>query len=260
MGIINATPDSFFAASRTLAVDLAIERAAQMIAEGAELIDVGGESTRPGALPVTPSQEIERVVPILEALRKRFPVTLSVDTSKPEVMTAALAVGADFINDIRALRVPGALEIAAASSARICLMHLRGEPATMQDAPYYQDVVREVAEFLQERAQVCVAAGIARERLIIDPGIGFGKLLIHNQLLLRNLPELTALGLPVMVGVSRKSLIGAILDLPVDRRLHGSVALALYAAGRGAAILRVHDVGPTVEALRVMHAVSEAHG
>ncbi|CAK0747718.1 dihydropteroate synthase [Gammaproteobacteria bacterium] len=194
-------------------------------------------------------------MPVLEALSSRFPVTLSVDTSKPEVMVAALAAGATFLNDVRALRIPGALEVAAASSARICLMHLRGEPSTMQDNPHYDDVVVEVKAFLAERVCVCEATGISRERLIIDPGFGFGKRLEHNQRLLRHLDILADLGLPILVGLSRKSMVGTVLNAPLERRLHGSLALAVIAAWQGATILRVHDVGPTVEALRICHAV-----
>jgi dihydropteroate synthase len=255
MGILNVTPDSFFDGGRYLDVAMAVDQAARMVAEGAAIIDVGGESTRPGARPIPGVVEIERVVPVLEALRGRFPVTLSVDTSKPEVMTAALSAGATFINDVRALCTPGALEVAAVSSARICLMHAQGDPTIMQDNPCYTDVVAEVKAFLTQRVRACEAAGISRERLVVDPGFGFGKRLMHNQRLLRHLDALADLGLPILVGLSRKSMIGAILDAPLECRLHGSVALAVIAAWQGAAIIRVHDVGPTVEALRVCHAV-----
>ncbi|CAK0777330.1 dihydropteroate synthase [Gammaproteobacteria bacterium] len=255
MGILNVTPDSFSDGGRYLEISAAVDQAARMVEEGAAILDVGGESTRPGAQPISADQEIERVVPVLEALRSRFSVTLSVDTSKPKVMVAAIAVGATFLNDVRALRIPGALEIAAASSARICLMHLQGEPSTMQAHPHYDDVVAEVKDFLADRVRICEAAGISRERLVIDPGFGFGKLLIHNQRLLRHLDTLADLGLPILVGLSRKSMIGAVLDVPVEHRLHGSLALAVIAAWQGAAILRVHDVGPTIEALRVCHSI-----
>ncbi|CAK0754401.1 dihydropteroate synthase [Gammaproteobacteria bacterium] len=258
MGILNVTPDSFFDGGRYLELAAAVDRAARMVEEGAAILDVGGESTRPGARPISAEQEIERVAPVLEALRARFPVTLAVDTSKPEVMTAALAAGATFINDVRALRVPGALEVVAASSAQVCLMHLQGEPFSMQDAPHYEDVVAEVKAFLIERVRICEIAGISKKRIIIDPGFGFGKLLTHNQLLLSHLHHLTNLGLPILVGLSRKSMIGQILNVPVERRLHGSLALAVIAAGQGAAILRVHDIGPTIEALRVWHSVFTA--
>lgn len=257
MGILNITPDSFFDGGRYLEVAAAVDQAARMVEEGADILDVGGESTRPGARVVSAEEEIERVVPVLAALHDRFPVTLAVDTSKPEVMTAALASGATFLNDTRALRIPGALEIAAASSARICLMHLQGEPSTMQENPHYGDVVAEVKTFLMERVSVCEAAGISRQRLVIDPGFGFGKLLIHNQLLLHHLPIIAELGLPILVGLSRKSMIGAILNLPTERRLYGSLALAVIAAWRGASIFRVHDVGPTVEALKIFHAIRQ---
>jgi len=255
MGILNVTPDSFFDGGHYLEVAAAVDRAARMVEEGAAILDVGGESTRPGAQSVSIDQEIERVVPVLEALRSRFSITLSVDTSKPEVMAAAISAGATFLNDVRALRVPGALKVVAAGSARICLMHLRGEPSTMQNAPHYDDVVAEVKAFLVDRVRVCEAAGISRERLIIDPGFGFGKLLVHNQRLLRHLDTLGCLGLPIMVGLSRKSMVGAVLGVPAEHRLHGSLALAVIAAWQGATIFRVHDVGPTIEALRVCHSI-----
>lgn len=255
MGILNVTPDSFFDGGRYLELAAAVDRAAQMVAEGADILDVGGESTRPRAQPVSAEQEIARVIPVLEALRSRFAVTLAVDTSKPEVMRAALAAGATFLNDVRALRVPGALEVAAASTARICLMHLQGEPSSMQDHPDYADVVAEVKTFLAQRVAICEAAGITRDRLVIDPGFGFGKLLTHNLQLLRHLDSLIELDLPILVGLSRKSMIGEILQAPTEQRLQGSVALAVIAAWQGAAILRVHDVKPSVEALRVIHAL-----
>ena len=260
MGILNVTPDSFFDGGRYVAITDAVDRAARMVAEGAHLIDVGGESTRPDAAPVSVAQEIERVVPVLAALHTRFPVVLSVDTSRPDVMAAALAAGATFLNDVRALRVPGALAVAAASSARICLMHMQGEPTTMQRDPNYHDVVAEVIDFLAERVRVCEAAGIARERLVVDPGFGFGKRLVHNHLLLRHLDTLgVSLGnLPILVGLSRKSMIGQVLNTPVEHRLHGSLALAVIAAWQGASILRVHDVAATVEVLRICHAVQAA--
>lgn len=255
MGILNITPDSFFDGGCYLNLAAAIDHAATMIAEGAAIIDVGGESTRPGATTVTAEQEIERIVPVITALASRFPVKIAVDTSKPEVMSAALAAGANFINDVRALQVSGALAIAANSSAQICLMHMQGEPHNMQNHPDYDDVINTIKKFLSARIRVCEAAGIKRERLVIDPGFGFGKLLKHNQLLLKHLDNLADLGLPILVGLSRKAMIGQILNLPVERRLCGSVALALVAAWKGASIIRVHDVGATVEALKIWYAV-----
>jgi dihydropteroate synthase len=206
-------------------------------------------------------EELDRVVPVIEALARELAVPVSVDTSKPEVMRAAVAAGAGLVNDVAALRRPGALPAAAGLGVPVCLMHMRGEPGTMQQDPTYGDVVAEVAAFLAERAAACEAAGIARGRLLVDPGFGFGKTLAHNLALLRGLPRLGALGLPVLVGLSRKSMIGALLgEVPVDGRLHGSVAAALLAVQRGAAIVRVHDVGPTVQALRILAAVGEHAG
>jgi len=259
MGILNVTPDSFFDGGRYQRVSSAVDCAAQMIKEGVDILDVGGESTRPGAQPVSAEEEIDRVVPVLEMLRSRFPIPLSVDTSKPEVMFAALASGASFLNDIRALRVPGALEVAAKSSAKVCLMHMQGEPHSMQHAPFYEDVIKDVYFFLEERIKVCVEAGISRDRLLIDPGFGFGKQLEHNLRLLRHLDVFYSLKIPILVGLSRKSMIGKILGNPAEDRLHGSVALAVIAVWQGASVIRVHDVGPTVQALRVCHAVRNIH-
>ncbi|RMD79690.1 MAG: dihydropteroate synthase, partial [Gammaproteobacteria bacterium] len=233
----------------------ALARAREMVAEGAAVIDVGGESTRPGAEPVPVAEELRRVLPVVEALAAELPVPVSVDTSKPEVMRAAAAAGAGLINDVRALRRPGALEAAAETGLPVCLMHMRGEPRDMQRDPRYGDVVAEVGAFLEERIRACEAAGIPRDRLLVDPGFGFGKTAAHNLALLRRLDELAALGPPLLVGLSRKSLIGQLLGLPVGERLHPSVALALLAAQRGARLLRVHDVGPTVQALRTWEAV-----
>ena len=252
MGILNVTPDSFSDGGRYLDPGAAVERAWRMVEEGADIIDVGGESTRPGAAPVPPEEELRRVVPVIEAVAAKLPVPVSVDTSKPEVMGAAVAAGAGLVNDVRALRAPGALEAAAELGVPVCLMHMQGEPRTMQRAPAYRDVVAEVRAFLLERVAACEAAGIPRERILIDPGFGFGKTLEHNLALMRRLDAFVETGLPVLVGVSRKSMIGALLgDAPVERRLHGSVAAAVVAACKGAAIVRVHDVAPTVEALRV---------
>jgi dihydropteroate synthase len=260
MGILNVTPDSFSDGGFYFDPDKAVARARQMVEEGADIIDVGGESTRPGATPVTAEEEIARVVPVIERLARELAVPISVDTSKPEVMRAACAAGAGFINDVRALRAPGALETAAALGVPVCLMHMQGEPRTMQDNPQYRDVVAEVRDFLAERLAVAERAGIPRARLIVDPGFGFGKTVGHNLALLRDLGTIAALGVPVLVGLSRKSLIGKLLGLPVERRLHASVALALIAVQNGARIVRVHDVGPTVEALRMWAAVAEPGG
>ncbi len=255
MGILNVTPDSFSDGGFYFAPDKAVARARQMVEEGADIVDVGGESTRPGAQPVSVEEEIERVVPVIERLARELEVPISVDTSKPEVMRAACAAGAGFINDVRALSAPGALETAAALGVPVCLMHMQGEPRTMQDNPRYRDVVAEVRDFLAGRLAAAEAAGIPRTRLLVDPGFGFGKTVAHNLALLRGLGEIAALGVPVLVGLSRKSLIGKLLGLPLERRLHASVALALMAVQNGARVVRVHDVGPTVEALRMWEAV-----
>lgn len=256
MAILNVTPDSFSDGGRLCAVagprlDRAIDYAARCVDAGADLLDIGGESTRPGAVPVAVTDELARVVPVVEALARRFPVPISVDTSDPLVMAEAAAVGAAMINDVRALRRPGALAAAVACGLPVCLMHLRGEPATMQSDPQYRDVVAEVREFLAARVATCVAAGIARDRLVVDPGFGFGKTLDHNLALLRGLREIAPPGIPVLVGLSRKRMIGELTGRPVAERLIGSVALAMAAALRGAAVVRVHDVAETVDALRI---------
>ena len=256
MGVVNLTPDSFSDGNRYLEPAQALERALALEAEGAAIIDLGGESTRPGAAPVTVQEELRRVLPVLEQLRPRTAAVLSIDTSKPEVMRACSAAGADLINDVYALRAPGALEAAAESGCAICIMHMQGEPRTMQHAPQYADVVGEVRAFLQARVQACRAAGIAEARLVLDPGFGFGKTLEHNLTLLRHLEALRLEGLPLLAGLSRKSMIGALTGQPAEQRVHGSVAAALIAAQNGAQILRVHDVAATVDALKVLAAVS----
>ena len=256
MGVVNLTPDSFSDGGRYLEPAQALERALALEAEGAAIIDLGGESTRPGAAPVTVQEELRRVLPVLEQLRPRTAAVLSIDTSKPEVMRACAAAGADLINDVYALRAPGALEAAAESGCAICIMHMQGEPRTMQHAPQYADVVGEVRAFLQARVQACRAAGIAEARLVLDPGFGFGKTLEHNLTLLRHLEALRIEGLPLLAGLSRKSMIGALTGQPAEQRVHGSVAAALIAAQNGAQILRVHDVAATVDALKVLAAVS----
>jgi len=254
MGVINATPDSFSDGGQLTDARAAIDRARQLVAEGADIIDVGGESTRPGAAPVPADEELRRVMPIVEALAGgRVPV--SVDTGKPAVMAAVVAAGASIINDVFAFRAPGALEAVAATDAGVCLMHMLGEPRTMQDAPAYTDVVGEVRAFLEGRVASCEGAGIARDRIAIDPGFGFGKTAAHNLALLRALPALAASGLPVLVGLSRKSMLGQITGRSVGERIHASVAAAIAAVARGALIVRVHDVAATRDALAVWIAV-----
>lgn len=258
MGILNVTPDSFSDGGRFASVESALARARQMVGEGAALVDVGGESTRPGALPVSTAEELSRVVPVIAAIRAELPVVVSVDTSKPEVMRAAVAAGAGLINDVRALQIPGALETAAQLGVPVCLMHMQGDPGTMQEAPRYTDVVTEVGAFLTRRAALCIAAGIKREQIVLDPGFGFGKSLDHNLCLMRQLPALAALGYPLLVGVSRKSMIGTVLQAPIGERLHGSVALAGLAVWLGASIIRAHDVRATLDGVRVCAAVRDA--
>ena len=254
MGIVNVTPDSFSDGGRHATRDVAVSHALRLIEEGVDILDIGGESTRPGAQPASLDEELRRVIPVVEALRGKD-VPLSVDTCKPEVMRAALAVGADMINDVNALRAEGALEAVAASQAAVCLMHMRGEPRTMQVAPEYGDVVGEVLAFLQERIAAAEAAGIARERLTVDPGFGFGKTLEHNVELLRRLDRFQELGVPVLAGLSRKSMLGALTGLEVGERLIPSVAAAVIAALKGAKIIRVHDARATRQALQVVEAM-----
>jgi dihydropteroate synthase len=254
MGILNVTPDSFSDGGRYAALDAALERAAQIVAEGAAIIDVGGQSTRPGALAVEEAVEIARVVPVIEGIAANSNVAISIDTSKPKVMAAAVAAGACIINDVYALRAPGARGCAAEAQAGVCLMHMQGEPRTMQDSPHYNDVVGEVIAFLLGERQACVAAGIANDAIAFDPGIGFGKSLEHNLTLLRELPRFAQLA-PLLVGVSRKSVIGKILGKAVGDRLHGGLGLAALAVSRGARIIRTHDVGPTRDAIMSVDAV-----
>ena len=255
MGVLNITPDSFSDGGRFTERAGALAHARRMIGEGAAIVDVGGESTRPGAQAADLAAELERVIPIIEALRRESQVFISVDTSKPEVMRAAIAAGADIINDVRALAVEGALAAAAASGAGICLMHMQGEPRTMQDAPHYEDVVREVSDFLAARMRACRDAGIEASRIAIDPGFGFGKRTTDNLVLLRQLGSLEALGAPLAVGLSRKSMLARLTGRAVDERLAGSVALAAIAVLHGARIVRAHDVAATVDAVRVAAAV-----
>ena len=253
MGIVNVTADSFYDGGR-VDVDAALAHARQMLADGAAIIDVGGESTRPGATPVDEGDELARVVPVVAALAREG-ACVSVDTTKPGVMRAAVDAGASMVNDVRALQAPGAIDVAARSDAAVCLMHMQGEPRTMQRAPAYGDVVTEVRAFLLRRARACIEAGIAAARIVVDPGFGFGKSLAHNLDLLRNLGDIAALGFPVLAGVSRKSMIGAITGRDVDTRLAGSIAAALVAAVRGARLLRVHDVRETVDAISTWGAI-----
>ncbi len=258
MGVLNITPDSFSDGGRYLSLDAALRRAESMVEEGAAIIDVGGESTRPGAPPVSVQEELDRVLPVVERLARELPIPVSVDTSKPEVMREAARAGAGLINDVRALQMPGAVDAALVSRLPICLMHIRGEPATMQQEPRYSDVVSEVHAFLAERVQVCQAAGIPRERILVDPGFGFGKTLDHNLRLLRHLDRFTDLAAGVLVGISRKSMIGLLLNAPVDERLNGSLAAAVIALWQGAKIIRTHDVRETVQALYVCAAARAA--
>ena len=258
MGVLNVTPDSFSDGGDFFSVGAAVERALAMQAEGAAIIDIGGESTRPGAAPVSAEDEIRRVVPVIEALQARLTVPISIDTQKPEVMRAAVAAGAGFINDVNALRAPGALEAAVGCEVPVCLMHMQGEPRTMQADPHYDDVVGEVRGFLQQRAAACEQAGIAREHILLDPGFGFGKTLQHNLQLLARLETISALGFPLLVGLSRKSMIGKLLGLDVGERLAASIALAVLAVERGAALVRAHDVAPTWQALQMQVALRAA--
>lgn len=254
MGIVNVTPDSFSDGGRHLARDAALAHAHRLLEEGADILDIGGESTRPGSQSVSVQEELDRVMPVIEGLRG-IPAPVSVDTAKPEVMRAALAAGASMVNDIAALQQPGALEAVAASKAAVCLMHMKGMPQTMQEQPYYQDVVSEVKGFLRSRIAAAEAAGIERDRIVVDPGFGFGKTLEHNLTLLRSLDELLELKVPVLAGLSRKSMLGKITGREVECRLAASLAAALLAVQRGASIVRVHDVRETADVLKILGAV-----
>jgi len=258
MGVLNVTPDSFSDGGRFAAPEDALARAREMAEAGAALLDIGGESTRPGAPPVSVAEELARVLPAVERVAGLGRTPVSVDTSKPEVMAAAAAAGAEMINDVRALAAPGAMEAAAASGCAVCLMHMQGEPRTMQSAPVYDDVVEEVYTFLAERIEACLRAGIAPERLVADPGFGFGKSLAHNLALMRQLGRFGALGVPVLVGVSRKSMIGALTGRPVAERLAGGLALTTLAVAAGARIIRSHDVAATLDAVKTTAAVLAA--
>lgn len=255
MGVLNVTPDSFSDGGRFVAVQDAVAHARQMVADGAAVIDIGGESTRPGAAPVSVLDELRRVIPVIEALRAEVPAILSIDTSKPEVMSAAIAAGAGIVNDVMALRAPGALAAVAQSGVAVCLMHMQGEPRTMQTAPCYDDVTAEVTEFLRRRVAACLVAGIHRDRIMVDPGFGFGKSVEHNLTLLARLDAVVGIGLPVLVGLSRKSMIGKVLDRGVDERIYGGIAGATIACWQGAAVIRTHDVAATRDAIRMCHAI-----
>lgn len=257
MGILNVTPDSFSDGGLHNTRDKATKYALQMIEAGATIIDIGGESTRPGALEVSEDEELERVVPVIEQLRNCTDVLLSVDTSKPAVMLEAVAAGADIINDVRALTQSNALETAASLNVPVCLMHMRGTPKTMQEAPNYDNVVDEVIDFLLSRVEACENVGIAKDKIILDPGYGFGKTLDHNFQLVSDFPRLLALGFPVLVGVSRKSMVGQVVNRPADQRLAGSLALATVLAMMGAQILRVHDVAETRDVVQVVNKIKQ---
>lgn len=258
MGILNITPDSFSDGGRFNRRDAALRHAAEMVAAGATLIDIGGESTRPGARAVSADEELERVAPIVEAIAAELDVVISVDTSTALVIRETAGLGAGLINDVRSLRREGALQAAVESGLPVCLMHMRGEPGDMQDEPHYDDVTVAVVEFLRTRMDECVAAGIAAERIVLDPGFGFAKNLAHNLSLFKHMPALHVLGRPLLVGVSRKSMIGQALGCEVDQRLYGSLALAALAVSKGAQIIRVHDVAQTVDVVRMIAAVEAA--
>lgn len=259
MGILNVTPDSFSDGGLFVSVENAIQQAKQMVNEGAAIIDVGGESTRPGAKAVNEQEELDRVIPVIEAIKNELDVIISVDTSKAIVMKEAVSAGAGMINDVRALREPGALQAANDANVPVCLMHMLGEPRTMQENPQYDDVVAEVKTFLKDRIRCCEDTGIVSNRILIDPGFGFGKSVDHNLSLVRRLDEFAELDKPVLMGVSRKSTIGTITGRPVDQRVHASVALAALCCRAGAKIIRAHDVAATADAIAITHAVMNAH-
>lgn len=259
MGVLNATPDSFSDGGQFTQTELALTHAMAMLHDGADIIDIGGESTRPGAKKVSISQELDRVIPLIERIRAETPAWISIDTNKPEVMKAAVKAGANMINDVSALQAEGALHIAAQLDVAVCLMHMKGVPGTMQENPRYGNVVEEVGEFFSRRIQACEEAGIVRENVVLDPGFGFGKTLEHNLSLLKHLGCFAEYSLPLLAGLSRKSMIGTVLsDAPVQRRLFGSISAAALAVWQGASIVRVHDVAETVDAVKICHAVGLA--
>lgn len=255
MGIVNVTPDSFSDGGKFSSTDLAVEHALKLIAEGADILDIGGESTRPGAAVVSLDEELKRVIPVIETLSKTCNVPISIDTYKPEVMRQAIAAGADIVNDVRALQEQNALEIVAQSNVGVCLMHMQGTPQTMQLEPYYVDVVSEVKQFLVDRMNAALAHGIVKNRILLDPGFGFGKTRAHNIALIQHLDELNAIGLPLLVGLSRKSVLGSITGGDEGQRLYASIAASVISAMKGAKIIRVHDVKATVDALKVVTAI-----
>ena len=255
MGIVNVTPDSFSDGGRFNAADAAIAHALKLVDEGADILDIGGESTRPNAAPVSLQEELDRVIPVISALAQKINIPISIDTYKPQVMQAAIAAGASMVNDVRALQEYGALEIVAASDVAVCLMHMQGTPQTMQDNPHYKNVAHQVKAFLADRLQVSNRAGISAERILLDPGFGFGKTRAHNIVLIQQLDSFNALGQPLLVGLSRKSILGQVTGNDVDARLYASIAAAVIAAMQGANMLRVHDVKETVEALKVVTAI-----
>ncbi|HID81536.1 MAG TPA: dihydropteroate synthase [Chromatiales bacterium] len=255
MGVLNVTPDSFSDGGKFIKPERAIQHAQKMVAAGAAIIDIGGESTRPGAAEVAVDDELRRVVPVIEALVGEIPVPVSVDTSKPEVMLAAVEAGASMVNDVRALREPGTLEAAVEINVPVCLMHMQGQPRTMQSNPQYNDVVSDIIHFLRQRIDAVLDAGISKENIVLDPGFGFGKTTAHNYTMLREFKRFTEMGFPLLAGLSRKSMIGAILDNPVEERMPASVALAVLVAERGANIIRVHDVKETVDGLKMLEAM-----
>jgi dihydropteroate synthase len=258
MGVLNVTPDSFSDGGLFVSVPEAIIQARQMVHEGALLIDVGGESTRPGAVAVSVQEELDRVIPVIEAIHKELDVIVSIDTSKPEVMEQAVSAGAGLINDVRALREPGAVEAATETGVPVCLMHILGEPRSMQENPHYDDVVKTIKKFLHDRIECCKEAGIPENKILIDPGFGFGKTVDHNLTLIKELAEFSKLDKPVLMGVSRKSTIGKLTGKPVNQRLYGSIALTVLCCQAGAKIIRAHDVGATVDAINITTAVMNA--
>ena len=258
MGILNVTPDSFSDGGLFISVDKALNQASQMVEEGAAIIDVGGESTRPGANAVNVNEELDRVIPAIEAIASELDVIISIDTSKPEVMNEAVTAGAGMINDVRALREQGAIQAAIDTNVPVCLMHMSGEPRSMQKNPQYDDVVNDVKEFLRNRIDSCTVAGIDNDKILIDPGFGFGKTVDHNLSLIKRLGEFAELDKPVLMGVSRKSTIGAVTGRDVNQRVYGSVALAALCCQAGAKIIRAHDVAATADAIAMTHAVMDA--
>jgi dihydropteroate synthase len=258
MGVLNVTPDSFSDGGQYVAIEKAIERAKIMAAQGADIIDIGGESTRPGSNPATVKEELGRVIPIIKEINKEISLPISIDTSKPEVMEKAVIAGASMINDVSALSADGAISMASSLGVKVCLMHMKGKPRTMQDSPTYDDVIDELKTFFSKRISDCVMSGIKNENIIIDPGFGFGKTLNHNLEILKRLREFSSLKLPIMVGISRKSMIGSLLNnRPVDGRIIGSVTAALVAVQNGASIVRVHDVLETRDALDILESVND---